>query len=206
MTACIKRFLLVLLASAALLGSTIPASAEPAPDYTPDYRGDPNSVHAVFEWLDWGVPWAMPVYETGEHIFPLDPTEPGALDDGTDTVIQLPNFIDPLPVKHMRIQMGFDGAVSGELLAQSILIEASDPAGTPQWSIVDYSPGDLNWHYVDIDIWPNPDSEVITIFGESGAAPGNLLYIEVDTVSVPEPMTMSLLAAGGLALLRRRRK
>ena len=221
MTASIKRSLLVLAVAAMLLGSAATTFAG-APTLVPDYRGAPNSVHAIFNWMYGDVQviggepnfddsyWETTVFETGGGSYPLDPTTPGAFDDGLNTTVDLPNFIDELPVKHMRVVMRFDGEVDLELLIQSINVSASDPEGTPSWGIVgagmDYE--QFATYYVDIDIEPNPDSETIAILGDVGAniVPGNLLQIEVDTVSVPEPMTMSLLAAGGLAILRRRSK
>ena len=221
MTASFKRSLVVLVAATALLGSSVAVYAIP-PDLAPDYRGDPNSVHAIFEWMPNDYPdgqgdftvvggtWNTVLFETGTQQYPLDPTQPVAFDDGLNTTVDLPNFVDELPIKHMRIRMDFDGPVDFGLLQQAINISAVDPSGTPTWGIVGSGAYDngLATYYVDIDIEPNPDSDTIAILGDVGAniVPGNLLLIEVDTVSVPEPMTMSLLAAGGLALLRRRRK
>ena len=223
MTASLRRSLVVLVAATALLGSV--AFANGVVDPVPDYRGDPNSVHAIFEWQpggDSGSPdnvqslgvlygyWSTTLFETVAGAYPLDPTTPQAFDDGLNTTVELPNFIDPLPIKHMRITMGFDGPVDFGLLQAAINVSAVDPQGTPTWGIV--GGGELIngsvAYYVDIDIEPNPDSETIAILGDVNAniVPGNLLTIEIDTVSVPEPMTMSLLAAGGLALLKRKRK
>ena len=191
--------------TAVLLLSAGPASA----GLDPSYRGDANSVHVIFDWVSHQqAQWQTSLFETGPSTYPLEPTVPVATDDGTDTRILLPNFIDPLPLKLMRIQLFFDGAVSGDLIAYDVY--ASDPVST-SWSVVGGSgPVNTNTHWIDIEIIPNPDWERITIFGSvtgGGVIPGNLYRIEVDTVSViPEPATLSLLAIGGLALLRRRRR
>ena len=195
---------ITLLATAVILLSAGPASAVLL---DPSYRGDPNSVHAIFDWVSHTqADWETTLFETGPSNFPLNPTVPLATDSGTNTTIILPNFIDPLPLKLMRIQLFFDGAVSGDLIGYDLV--AFDPQPT-SWQIVDGSgPEDSNFHWVDIEIWPNPDWEEIIIYGNTGGnvIPGNLLRIEIDTVSVPEPATLSLLGLGGLlALLRRKR-
>lgn len=173
----------------------------------PDYRGDENSVYAVFNWVSFDQDaWKTTLFETGPSIYPLHSIDPFAFDDGLDTTIMLPNFIDELPMKKMRIQMFFDGPVSGDLLAINLAAYDREPT---QWQIVDGSGPILsNAHWFDIEIFPNPDWEEIIIFGNQGGnlLPGNLLTIEVDTVSIPEPATMTLLAIGGLAMLRRRKK
>ena len=116
-----------------------------------------------------------------------------------NTTIDLPNFIDPLPLKLMRIQMRFGSPVSGDSL--SISVSASDPLPTDDL-IVGGSLGDSSWHYIDVEIRPNPDSEQIIIYGGSGPS---LYEVEIDTVSLPEPATLGLVLMGGLAILRRRR-
>jgi hypothetical protein len=59
------------------------------------------------------------------------------------------------------------------------------------------------WHYstYDITIWPNPDKEWFTV-------KGNILvdYVAIDTICVPEPATIIILAFGMLAAIRRRGK
>ena len=99
----------------------------------------------------------------------------------------------------MRIQMRFGGPVSGDSL--SISVSASDPLPT-DYLIVGGSLGNSSWHYIDVEIYPNPDSEQIIIHDVTGGDP---YEVEIDTVSLPEPATMGLLLIGGLALVRRRR-
>lgn len=172
--------------------------------FDPGYRGDDNSVHAVFSWAGYpGEPWFTEIFETGDSIYPLYPMPPVAFDDGLTTTIILPNFIDELPEKLMRIQLYFDGPV----LAEDIFIDvfALDPMPV-LWDIVGGSAGISNAHFFDIEIHPNPDFEEILIFGNplGNVVPGNLLMIEIDTVSVPEPATLLLLGLGGLVLRKKR--
>lgn len=192
----------VLLSAALTFASVAPASAGL---FDPAYRGDINSIHAIFTWVSGQADWNTTLFETGPSLFPLAPTIPLANDDGLDTTVDLPNFIDLLPLKLMRIQLSFNGMVSGDLIAADLL--AFDPQPT-SWSVVGNSgPGDATNFFIDIEIMPNPDSEQITIFGNAVAniIPGNLIEIEIDTISIPEPSTLSLLILGGLAVLRRRR-
>ncbi|MCK4850460.1 MAG: PEP-CTERM sorting domain-containing protein [Phycisphaerae bacterium] len=193
----------VLLITAVLLVSAGPASAV---SNVPDYRGDDNSVHAVFDWVsNPHIPWNTTLFETGFSIYNLDPTVPAASDNGLNTVIDLPNFIDPLSFKLMRIRMFFDGPVLGELIIAQVT--AFDPEGPTLVSLVGSSgPGLAIEHYIDFEIFPNPDREQITILGNTGAGiiPGNLLQIEIDTVSLPEPATLAVLGLGLISVLIRR--
>ncbi len=60
------------------------------------------------------------------------------------------------------------------------------------------------WH---ITIEPNPDYEEIILVPDAQVAlPVLIDQIVVDTICVPEPTTMALLAVGGLAVLKRRRR
>ena len=144
--------------------------------------------------------------EKGPSIYPLDPTVPNTKDNGLDTVVTLPNFIDELPFKHVRLQMFFDGPVPGDQIDLDMVIGDPEPTA---WQIIGGSgPVTDHTHWFDIEIRPNPDWEQITIFGSTphNIIPGNLLTIEVDTISFPEPAALSMLAIGSLAMLRRKRR
>lgn len=198
-----------------LLNSDV-ANAGP---YDPSYRGADNSVHAIFDLSlifqdgSISVDWNEILFETGPSIYDFDTSLPSVLVDGPDAVIGLPNFIDPLPLKRMRIQMSFGTPIpEDEIPGIGILVDDLQPAN---WNIVGSSGAGLSdVHYIDIEIWPNPDSEQITLYGGAvygfqntpeGSTVSGLMSLEIDTVSVPEPATISLLAMGGLTLLRRRR-
>ena len=67
---------------------------------------------------------------------------------------------------------------------------------------IDTQPADGNWIYSTFvyHIFPNPEFEVVLISGD--------IFVDevvVDTWCVPEPISISLLALGGLVALRRRR-
>ena len=190
------------------------SSSASAVSWTPDYRGDPNSVYATFDLslsgsLESGLEfsWGTSHFSTGPSIYDLDSTQPAVSETDLNTVIELPNFIDPLPLKRMRIQMFFGLPVPGDQIPVDIL--AFDPQPT-DWDVVGSSgAGVSDAHYIDIEIWPNPDSEQITlsvgtadrsVHGsfEDGITIGGLTGLEIDTVSVPEPATMSPAASGRL--------
>ncbi|MCA9292286.1 MAG: hypothetical protein KDA20_00560 [Phycisphaerales bacterium] len=192
-------------AGAALVGFGFISTAFAGP-FDPSYRGNANSVHAIFDWV--GAPdgiWNNTVTNTAGTDYPLDPTPFLAGDDGLDMRILLPNFVDDLPQKLMRIQFIFNTPVPGDLI--SIAMQAYDPNPTTI-NIVGGSTGFATAHYIDVEIYPNPDSEEILVFGDptSNIVPGNLYQIEIDTVSqLPTPGAFALLGMAGAASLRRRR-
>lgn len=197
------RMTLGVMTLAALLAGTVQAGP-----FDPAYRGQPNSVHAIFDWVSLSqAPWDTTLFQEGPGAtFPLDNTvPPGATDNGIDTTVTLPNYIDPLPLKLIRLQLFFDGPVP--LNDLEVDFSPVDPTGPVQTTEV-VRDGDpiLNVYYIDFELRPNPDRERFVIFGNetSNIVPGNLLRLEIDTISIPEPTSLALLATGALAFLRRR--
>lgn len=61
------------------------------------------------------------------------------------------------------------------------------------------------WDLWYIHIWPNPALEEIDFWGGPYGDPGLLIdQIVIDTICIPEPATLGLLAFAGVLLLRRR--
>ena len=178
-------------------------------EWIPPYRGAPNSVYAAFEVDPASGEWLITTFETGPSEFPLADFIPLAveepIDNGSIVTVWLPNFIDELPFKLMRIQLSYDQEVFGGSIGLGL--EASDPEGA-QWNIIGGSgPIMSTEHYFDIEIIPNPDSEiffVVRYLDDGSIAPSGLNTIEVDTVSAPEPASMALLGLGCLGILRRK--
>ena len=200
----IKFAFALLLTAVVMLATSVPATAGP---FDPPWAGGPNSVHAVFDWVTFNTNWNTSVFETGPSGFPLDPTVPEAFDDGTDTTIILPNFIDLLPLKLVRIQLFYDGPVEGSDI--QTLVVGHDPEGAVAIPTAGTF-GPAHEHFVDWEIRPNPDWEEIFIFGDTGPGtfPGNLVQIEVHTISIPEPSSIMLACLGlvGMAVCFRRRR
>lgn len=195
------------LALSALAAIAAPSFAGVGDPFAPNYRGDPNSIFACFDWVTNNPPgpWDLTAFVPVGTEYPLDMTQPSASDNGQDVTILFPNFIDPLPVKFMRIALYFDGAVDISNIV--VQVNAFDPLGAAAIETF-RTPGSSNAHYIDFEIRPNPDWEEIFIFGSTpdNVIPGNLLRICIDTVSVPTPGAIGLLSAGGLVAVFRRRR
>ncbi len=203
------RILIVALIAALTINVTLADDLNP-----PTYRGDPLSVYAHWQNLP-GTPLLV--------LDPTDPTQFNWVDDsdpttfldplpvsdvviGPDYQFNLPNFVDNLPVKYMRLQVtwqldptpppiiGLSGEESGNPVPGNIVY--SSPV-----TIVDPAAA-IFYQYYDIEFYPNPDHERWVIISPN--AP--LVQVVADTVStVPEPATLALLCVGSLGLLRKRR-
>ena len=64
-----KLALTVLLTTALMLASGGTAIAGP---FDPAYRGEDNSVHALFDWATFGAPWILSEFNTGDSTYALD--------------------------------------------------------------------------------------------------------------------------------------
>lgn len=126
---------------------------------------------------------------------------------GSVVTVELPNFVDQLPEKHMRVHLSWLGDLPPEIVE---IIGVSDVDGTGAGSATHVGSSGIgpitpagSYQYHDWLLEPNPDWESITIDVPEGT---ELMRVTLDTVSIPEPGTVGLLAAGaGLMLLRRRR-
>jgi hypothetical protein len=196
---------LVLIAAVLLVPLAVSADdVAPAP-----WRGAPNSVFAKFDLLAGPVPGPPVSFGYGGG-YPLDPTPPfvgGPITTPTGELIYditLPNVIDPLPLKLMRIQYSWFGGTSlgGHADTLSILPipggVVTHVGGSPP-IVLDPLAGILH-RYDDFEIRPNPDSERIQV-RFTFADPR---WVIIDTISIPEPSSVALLAVcGGFALMRR---
>ena len=213
---------LAAVAALALAPATSQAGVIEGAGEAPDYRGGPLSVYADFD----GTASAS----SSSVSLPSSPSKFGFVHDGNpdhwfywnveptlemldapgggfDVTVELPNWVDQLPEKHMRVHLSWLGDLPPEV-TQITGISDVDGSGSGTATHVGSSPvGPItpagSYQYHDWILEPNPDWESITINVPEGT---ELMRVTVDTVSIPEPGTVGLLAAGaGLMLLRRRR-
>jgi hypothetical protein len=203
-----NQFVLFLTAAVALAFSWSIARGD---DLTPpSYRGNPLSVNAQWNF----VPGSTILNLTGwSSVDDTDPTTnlyPNFLPDPTITPnggiyqLQLPNWVDNMPLKNMRLQLAWGGTnqVPFNIFSQGLDGTNSVFATiTGTSSVIPTSAG--FYQYVDFQFLPNPDFERINVELPST---NYMTQIVVDTVStIPEPATMGLFGLGTLGLLKRRR-
>ena len=204
---CKFRDLATGMAGAALIAMAVPGEATAAV-MPPDYRGAPNSVFAVFEPTDTTAGFSLVDFDPVGDEFPLADVEPGF--DGEAFVI--PNFIDPLPVKLMRISLECFTSTCGGIQGNDIIITPVDDFQAIEDISFLGSGQVLNGQsdvtgsvFFDFRILPNPDWETVFIPNLAGA---EIERITIDTVSrVPLPAALPLfaLALAGLGFAARRR-
>jgi hypothetical protein len=200
----------------------LPAAAKADDLNVPPWAGDPGSTHQKWEFNTG--PDTNPPPETdldnpyGDPVLTVLPSgnlpedsyyeelagRIGVWELDGAFVIEIPNRPDPDPWKWLWIQLTWmPDAQSG---VPQIIVEAEDAQAVPITDIelideVETPIGDP-WHHITYvyEIWPNPAFETIYI--------GGSIFVDeivIDTICIPEPATMGLLAFGGLPLLRRKR-
>lgn len=135
----------------------------------------------------------------------VNPDRPGQF------VINTINWVDEMPEKFIRVQITYIGQAPTVLGAYGFSYNLyhptypGEPLDTTEHGFFPAAPPvivDPAHLYQDIWMEPNPDWEQIVVDVPLGTI---IDEIVVDSISIPEPTTMSLLALGGLALLRKRR-
>lgn len=181
----------------------------------PAYRGDPLSVHAHWQLVPGTVILDLTDFSfvddtdpgtTLDPLPPSNPVDPIADPTGAGKAYQfdLPNWIDDLPVKHMRIQLTWEDTGAPPVINGLSGIDSSGAVVVnPVYSsaIVPGNDPFTLYQYHDFALYPNPDAErwLVTL-------PDNVLLTQVvaDTVStVPEPATIILLGLGSLLLRKK---
>ena len=142
-------------------------------------------------------------YPSGFANTNLTYTGQGFLNNGTATFplsFNVPNWIDLEPIKFLRLQVtytgptpttqvtGFLGAPGDSALVSEILVNT-----------VPGTIGNSLYFYQDWELRPNPDWEQVALLLQ----PGTFIdQVVIDTISTPEPSTITLVAIGVLALGR----
>lgn len=205
------RFLIVVAIAALTVNSSLADDLNP-----PAYRGDPLSVYAHWQLDPTGTnalildPTNSAQYNWVDDSDPttfLDPLPVSAVVAGPDYQFDLPNFVDDLPIKHMRLQLTW---LNDPTPLPIVGLSGIDSSGPVTSTVVFTSPvltvdpaAGIFYQYHDIEFKPNPDAERWVIISPN--AP--LVQVVADTVStVPEPATLSLLALGSVGFLRRRKQ
>lgn len=176
----------------------------------PAYRGDPLSVYAhwmadaagllsldQFLWVDDNDP--------ATYLMQFPPTV--MMDPATGSYdFRIPNFVDELPIKYLRLQLTWVGTTQPPLSIHAIGYDSGQTfPGTLTFlsNPLVFTQPDGGYQYFDIEFKPNPDFERLVIH----LAPDALLVqVVVDSIStIPEPATLGMLALGGLILSVRKR-
>jgi hypothetical protein len=176
----------------------------------PPYLNNPLSVHAqwnlvpgstILNLTNWNsVDDSDPSTNLYSQFLPSQTVQP----NGDIYQLQLPNWVDQMPVKYMRLQLTWMGTTQSPI---NLFSEGLDGVNLISGVITFSSPvqtisPNLTYQYFDFEFHPNLDFERVHV----QVAPNGLLsQIVIDTVStVPEPVTLLLLGLGGLMLRKRR--
>ena len=176
----------------------------------PSYRGNPLSVNAQWNFVPGSTILNMTNWSSEDdtdpttYLYPNFTPTSQIQPTGGIYQLQLPNWVDNMPIKDMRLQLAWGGTnqlpfnIFSQGLDGTNLINATITSVSP---LITTSAG--YYEYVDFKFIPNPDFERI---GLQLPATNYLTQIVVDTVStIPEPATMSLFGLGALTLIRRKR-
>jgi hypothetical protein len=194
---------------ATLMAVLLIASITYGHDLTPPpYRGSPLSVSAEWQYLpgttflnltNWS---SVDDSDPSTYLYPNFTPTAQVIPNAGIYQLQIPNFVDNMAVKYMRVQLTWDNTLQPPV---NIFSQALDGTNSIFASIVYTStPIVLSngvYQYYDFVFKPNPDFERLHVEMPANAL---LTQIVVDTVSTPEPATIMMLGLGALTMLRRK--
>ena len=201
--------------AAVVAGLLLAASSVWADDLiSPPWRGDDGTTYEEWSFDTganpatpevWNNPYGTPsaqitphVYSDGWYASVLG--RDGVWGDLESVTINIDNRDEPLEYKEIWIQIAYYLAPNN---APIVNVQGALPLGGETRQLETYAPG--SW-YLQQSMWriePNPDHEIIVI--TTGSMGMTIDQIVVDTICIPEPMTLGLFVVAGLGLVRRRR-
>ncbi len=176
----------------------------------PSYRGNPLSVYAQWNLVLGSTDLSLTSWSSQDdtdpstYLYPNFTPTAQIQPNGGIYQLQLPNWVDNMPLKDMRLQLTWAGTnqvpvnlfsegLDGVNLIQATITGTSSVIPTPTGF----------YQYIDFQFHPNLDFERIHVELPST---NYMTQIVVDTVStIPEPATIGLLGLGSLGLLRRKK-
>ncbi|NLF32883.1 MAG: PEP-CTERM sorting domain-containing protein [Planctomycetes bacterium] len=168
-------------------GSTLAAWEFSTSDVNPavDLENNPYGPSSMTIWTGVGQQW-WPEWEGRLGVWPLS----GALE------AVLFNRPEPLPFKDIQVQITWRPQVPGGFLT------VRETMWGATGELINETPLENEWIHSTflIRLEPNPAMEIVRLDGSVMVD-----QIVIDTNCIPEPVTLSLLALGALAMLRRRR-
>lgn len=177
----------------------------------PPYRGDPLSVYAHWNllagttFLDLTQWSSVDDTDPSTTLYPNFTPTPQVQPNGGIYQFQLPNWVDNMPVKYLRLQLTWTGTTQPPINLFSEGLDGVNliTAAVTFASIPVVQPNGV-YQYFDLEFHPNLDFERVHV-----ELPANnyLTQTVIDTVStVPEPATLTVLALGMASSLIRRNK
>jgi hypothetical protein len=134
---------------------------------------------------------------------------PLSTSDATITFV-IPNWIDVFPIKFLELQSVYYHPIEEQIGSTSPPLSVIGDKGGLQSTVErkgdqDYELGSLEKHYnfSYYTLQPNPDWEYVVMTVKPGYT---ISQVVIDTISIPEPATASLLLIAGAACLLRRRR